>query len=66
MRTGVQSGRVYWMLPTKPEATRTLIREIARTFGDRLIETRGFTGQDGLHLPGSSYRAIASVFNLRE
>jgi len=27
------------------------IAAIARTCGDRLIETRGFTGADGLHAP---------------
>ena len=66
LRTGVRARRVYWMLPTRSEATRTLIREIARIFGDTLIETKGFTGQDGLHLSRSNYRAIASVFDLRE
>ena len=64
LRTGIQSRLVYWILPVHPDATRTLITDVAHTFRDRLIETRGFTGQDGLHLPASSYRAIASVFDL--
>ena len=64
LRAGVQSRQVYWMLPARPAATRALIHQLAHTFGDKLIETKGFTGQDGLHLPASAYRTIASVFDL--
>ena len=64
LRAGVQSRQVYWLLPARPEATRSLIRDVAHTFGDRLIETRGFTGPDGLHLRTTAYQDVASVFDL--
>jgi hypothetical protein len=41
-----------------------LVADVAYTFGGQLIKTRGFTGQDGLHLPASSYRAIGLIFDL--
>jgi lysophospholipase L1-like esterase len=64
LRTQITAARVYWILPARPEATRRVIRDIAHAFGDRLIETRGYTGSDGLHLPPQTYRTIASVFDL--
>ena len=64
LRLRVTAKRVFWILPARPEATRTTIRDIAQAFGDRLIETRGYTGQDGLHLDPQTYRTIATVFDL--
>jgi len=64
LRLGTLARRVYWILPAHPDATRRLITAIAHTYGDRLIETRGFTGADGLHLSGQAYRSIAEVFDL--
>ena len=64
LRSGTRGRRVYWILPARPDATRRLIAAIAHTCGDRLIETRGFTGADGLHLSGQAYRSIAEVFDL--
>jgi len=52
------------MLPARTHETRALIRMFARANGDRLIETRGFTGPDQLHPTASAYRAIARVFGL--
>jgi lysophospholipase L1-like esterase len=64
LRLRIKVTRVFWILPARPETTRRIIRDIAQAFGDRLIETRGYTGSDGLHLSPSTYRAIASVFDL--
>ena len=64
LRLQIKAPRVYWILPARPEATRRIIRDIAQAFGDRLIETRGYTASDGLHLAPQTYRAIASVFDL--
>ncbi len=41
-----------------------MIRQIAHVYSDRLIETKGSTGRDGLHLTSSAYRAVATVFDL--
>ena len=60
----ITATHVFWILPARPEITRGIIRDVARAFGDRLIETRGFTGRDGLHLAPQTYRTIASVFDL--
>lgn len=51
LRATLQARRVYRMLPAHPDATRALIEAVARTWGDSVIETRGFTGPDGLGLP---------------
>ena len=64
LRMHVTASRVFWILPARPETTRQIIRDIAQAFGDRLIETRGYTGSDGLHLSPHTYRSIATVFDL--
>ncbi len=64
LREGVSSQRVYWMLPARPDDTRGIIQVIARMHGDTVIETRGSTGPDGLHLTGSAYRRVAGVFEI--
>jgi lysophospholipase L1-like esterase len=64
LRVGVHARRVYWILPARPEATRRLIRAIAQICSDRLIETKGYTGADGLHLSGQAYREIGEVFDV--
>jgi hypothetical protein len=64
LRMRITARRVFWMLPARPETSRRIIRDIAHAFGDRLIETRGYTGRDGLHLAPEIYRTIASVFDL--
>ena len=64
LRRGIRARTVYWILPARPEVTRILIRSIARLNGDRLIETQGFTGPDGLHLTGRAYREIGDIFDL--
>ena len=63
LRAGVRSRQVYWMLPARPDATRALISRLVGIFRDKAIETRGLTGQDGLHLPAAGYRAIAAVLD---
>jgi lysophospholipase L1-like esterase len=64
LRVGVHAGRVYWVLPARPEVTRRLVRAIAQLCSDRLIETKGYTGADGLHLSGQAYREIGEVFDV--
>lgn len=64
LRLQIKATRVFWILPARSETARRIVRDIAQAFGDRLIETRGYTGSDGLHLSPQTYRAIASVFDL--
>ncbi len=64
LREGVSSRRVYWMLPARPDEKRGIIQVTARIYGDTIIETRGSTGPDGLHLTGSAYRRVAGVFEV--
>lgn len=64
LRAGVSAQHVYWILLARPEETRGLIQVIARLYGDTVIETRGSTGPDGLHLTGSAYRHVAGVFEI--
>ena len=64
LREGISAQHVYWMLPARSDETRGLIQVIARMHGDTVIETRGSTGPDGLHLTGPAYRHVAGVFEI--
>ena len=64
LREGLTARRIYWVLPARPERTRRMIELIAHAYGDRLIETKGSTGPDGLHLTSSAYSIIGRVFDL--
>ena len=64
LRMRITASRVFWILPARPETIRQIVRDIAQAFGDRLIETRGYTGSDGLHLAPHTYRTIATLFDL--
>ena len=64
LRLQITARRVFWILPARPEAVRQVIRDIAHAFGDRLIDTRGYTASDGLHLSSQTYRTIATIFDV--
>ena len=64
LRAGIRARCVYWLLPARPASVRQLLLTIAAVNGDRTIETRGWTGADGLHLSAATYRAIGAVFDL--
>jgi len=64
LREGISAQHVYWMLPARPAEIRGLIQVIARMHCDTVIETRGSTGPDGLHLTGPAYRHVAGVFEV--
>ena len=64
VRLHINARQVFWILPARPESVRRVIREISHAFGDRLIETRGYTGSDRLHLAPRTYRTIATIFDL--
>lgn len=64
LRQGIRARRVYWLLPARPASVRQLLLTIAAVKGDRTIETRGWTGADGLHLSAATYRAIGAIFDL--
>jgi lysophospholipase L1-like esterase len=63
VRKRIQAGRVYWLLPARPETVRSLISATAFLFGDRLIDTQGSTGADGLHLTAQTYRIVSKVLD---
>ena len=63
LRMQITATRVFWIMPARPETARQIIRDVAHAFGDSLIEMRGCTGSDRLHLPAQAYRTIASVFD---
>jgi hypothetical protein len=61
MRSELRAETVYWLLPGIRERKREAIREVAQEYGDRLIETRGYTGRDHLHPTGAGYQVLASL-----
>ncbi len=60
LRTRVQAGSVYWLLPGLKEEVRDAIREVAREYGDQLIDTRPEVGRDHLHPNGAGYQRLAA------
>ena len=61
VRRGIRAGRVYWLLPARDDGVRSLISATAHLFGDRLIDTLGSAGSDGLHLTAQTYGTISKV-----
>lgn len=61
MRAELRAETIYWLLPGIRERKREAIRTVAQEFGDRLIETRGYTGRDHLHPTGAGYQTLASM-----
>ena len=59
VRTTVRARQVWWILPSKPAASRRVIAAIAGALGDHSVDTGAVVGSDGLHLTGEGYRAIA-------
>ena len=64
LREGINARQVYWILPARADETRGMIRVIARMQGDTVIETRGSTGPDGLHLTSLANRQVSGVFEI--
>ncbi len=63
LRAGVSGRHVYWLMPARPELTRSLIQALAAAHGDQVIETWGAAGPDGLHLSRKAYHAIGKMLD---
>jgi len=61
LRKSVQARVVYWLIPASSQRARSAVRVVARRFGDRIIDTAPFAGQDGLHPTGIGYRKLAMM-----
>lgn len=60
LRAGIRAGRVTWLLPGLKPDVRRLVTDVARQFGDRVLDTAGETGPDRLHPSREGYRTIAA------
>jgi lysophospholipase L1-like esterase len=61
LRRSVQASVVYWLIPAASQRVRAAVRTVAGRYGDRIIDTAPFAGQDGLHPTGSGYRKLAMM-----
>lgn len=59
LRQTVRAQSVIWLLPGLKDPQRAIIRSVAASYGDRLIDTRPQAGPDHLHPSGAGYRLIA-------
>jgi hypothetical protein len=59
LRRAVRAQSVVWLLPGLKDPQRAIIRQVAASYGDRVIDTRPQAGPDHLHPTGAGYRYIA-------
>lgn len=59
-RKTIESKRVFWIMPNINPAARAIIREIARDYGDFLIDAHHYDkSPDRIHPTAKGYREIA-------
>jgi hypothetical protein len=61
LRRGLNAGRVYWLVPGIHPTARAAVQEIAREFGDRMIDVAPLTGADHIHPDRYGYAKLASL-----
>lgn len=59
LRRTVRAQSVVWLLPGLKDPQRAIIRQVAASYGDRVIDTKPQAGPDHLHPTGAGYRYIA-------
>ena len=60
LRGALRAASVTWLLPGLKPDVRRFVTEVARQFGDRVVDTAGEAGPDRLHPSRDGYRTIAS------
>ena len=64
-RKTIESKRVFWIMPNINSPARAIIREIARDYGDYIIDAKHYEkSSDGVHPTGKGYREIAKAIPL--
>ena len=64
-RKTIESKRVFWIMPNIKPHARAIIREIAKDYGDYIIDAKHYeTSSDGVHPTGKGYREIAKAIPL--
>lgn len=63
IRKHINADMVFWIAPslTLKPIQRTLIKELANEFKDKVIESHPYIGYDGIHPTPSGYKQIASM-----
>jgi hypothetical protein len=61
LRKSVHARVVYWLVPASSQRARAAVRAVALRYGDRIIDTAPFAGEDGLHPTGTGYRKLAMM-----
>lgn len=59
LRQTIRARTVIWLLPGLKDPQRAVIRAVALSYNDRVIDTRPQAGPDHLHPSGTGYRIIA-------
>lgn len=60
LRSSLRASVVTWLLPGMKEDVRRHVRDVARQFGDRVVDTTSEVGPDHLHPSRDGYRVIAA------
>ncbi len=61
LRHGVSAAAVYWLLPGVHPVARDAVRDIAKEFGDKVIDVAPLTGADHVHPDRTGYAKLASL-----
>ena len=61
LRHGITAETVYWLVPGIHPTARTAVHDIARAFGDKVIDVAPLTGSDHVHPDRTGYATLASL-----
>ena len=61
LRHGITAETVYWLVPGIHPTARTAVHDIARAFGDKMIDVAPLTGSDHVHPDRTGYATLASL-----
>ena len=61
LRRSFSAETVYWLLPGIHPTARAAVHNVAREFGDRVIDVAPMTGADHIHPDRAGYATLASL-----
>jgi lysophospholipase L1-like esterase len=66
LRSRINADQVTWLLSANNQRTADIARKIAREHMDRVIDSRPFIGQDGVHPTASGYFRLAAMWRTQQ
>ena len=62
LRARISAAEVTWLLSANKPRAHAAALNVARSFGDKVIEVRTHVSNDGVHPTGLGYRRIADMW----